>query len=73
MLPGLDILEHPFDTGQVSTPDQLLRTALHTEAVRLALEGGRIDEAVESLREMAGGREDLVAEAAGILGGWWTV
>jgi hypothetical protein len=36
-------------------------------------EAGRIDQAVEALREMAGGREDLVAEAAGILGGWWTV
>jgi hypothetical protein len=32
----------------MSTPDQLLRTALRTEAVRLALEGGRIDEAVEA-------------------------
>jgi hypothetical protein len=41
--------------------------------VRLALEGGRIDEAVEALREMAGGRQDLIAEAAGILGGAWTV
>jgi hypothetical protein len=51
----------------------LLESALHTEAVRLALEGGRIDEAVEALREMAGGRQDLVAEAAGILGGAWTV
>jgi hypothetical protein len=57
----------------VSTPDQLLRTALHTEAERLAIEGGRIDDAVEVLRDMAGGREDLVAEAAGILGGAWTV
>jgi hypothetical protein len=57
----------------MSTPDQLLESALHTEAVRLALEGGRIDEAVEALRELAGGSEDLVAEAAGILGGAWTV
>jgi hypothetical protein len=62
-----------FDTEGVSSPDQLLETALQTEAVRLALEGGHIDEAVETLREMAGGREDLVAEAAGILGGAWTV
>jgi hypothetical protein len=57
----------------VSTSDQLLEGALHTEAVRLALEGGRIDEAVETLRELAGGRADLIAEAAGILGGAWTV
>jgi hypothetical protein len=27
----------------------------------------------EALREPAGGREDLVTEAAGILGRWWTV
>jgi hypothetical protein len=67
-------LEQRFDTGQVmSTPDQLLESALHTEAKRLTLEGGRIDEAVEVLRDMAGGREDLVAGAAGILGGAWTV
>jgi hypothetical protein len=31
----------------------LLESALHTEAVRLALEVGRIDEAVEVLRELA--------------------
>jgi hypothetical protein len=57
----------------MSSADELLRSALHTEAERLAMEGGRIDEAVAVLREMAGGREDLVAEAAGILGGAWTM
>jgi hypothetical protein len=41
-----------FDTGSVLTPDQLLSSAPHTEAERLAMEGGRIDEAVEALREM---------------------
>jgi hypothetical protein len=56
----------------MSTPDQLLRTALRTEAERLALERGRI-EAVEALRELAGGREDIVADSAGLLGGYWTV
>jgi hypothetical protein len=54
-------------------PDQLLRGSLHTEAERLALEVGRIDDAVGALRELAGGRADLVAEAARIRGGFWTV
>jgi hypothetical protein len=62
-----------FDTGGVSTPDQLHTSRLQGAAQRLAQDGGRIDDAVQELQHLAGGRTDLVAQAAGILAGSWTV
>jgi hypothetical protein len=56
----------------MSTPDQLLTAQLQAMAERLARDGGRIDDAVAELRRMAAGRADLLAEAAGISGGYWT-
>jgi hypothetical protein len=57
----------------VSTPDQLHTSRLQAAAQRLARDGGRIDDAVQELQHLAAGRTDLVAQAAGILGGAWTV
>jgi hypothetical protein len=57
----------------VSTPAQLHTSRLQAAAQRLAEDGGRIDDAVRELQHLAAGRTDLVAQAAGILGGTWTV
>jgi hypothetical protein len=64
----------------VSTPDQLHTSRLQAahqpaagSSARLARDGGRIDDAVQELQHLAAGRTDLIAQAAGILGGTWTV
>jgi hypothetical protein len=56
----------------MSTPDQMLCARLQAMAERLARDGGRIDDAVAELHRLADGRADLLAEAAGISGGYWT-
>ena len=56
----------------MSTRDQLLEGKLHTIAERLALEEGSIADAVAELRDIASGRTDLLAEAAGIIAGAWS-
>jgi hypothetical protein len=55
----------------MSTPDQLLSVALHGTAMRYAAEKSNLAEAIEELREMAAGRDDILAEAAGITAGSW--
>jgi hypothetical protein len=55
----------------MSTKDQLLRTALHGTAMRYAAERRNLDESIEELREIADGRNDILAEAAGIAAGSW--
>jgi hypothetical protein len=55
----------------MSTPDQLLYSALHETAVRYAAERRNLDESIEELRQIADGRNDILAEAAGITGGSW--
>jgi hypothetical protein len=55
----------------MSTKDQLLRTALHGTAMRYAAERHNLDESIEELREIADGRNDILAEAAGITAGSW--
>jgi hypothetical protein len=55
----------------MSTKDQLLRTALHGTAMRYAAERRNLDESIEELREIADGRNDILAEAAGITAGSW--
>jgi hypothetical protein len=42
-------------------------------AIRLARASGPIDQAVAELRELAGGRGDLLAETAGVMVGAWSV
>jgi hypothetical protein len=55
----------------MSTPDRLLSVALHGTAMRYSAEKGNLAEAIAELREMAAGRDDILAEAAGIEAGSW--
>jgi hypothetical protein len=55
----------------MSTPDRLLYSALHGTAMRCAAEHRKLDESIEELRDIAGGRNDILAEAAGITAGSW--
>jgi hypothetical protein len=55
----------------VSTKDQLLYSALHGTAMRYAAERRTLDESIEELRQIADGRNDILAEAAGITAGSW--
>jgi hypothetical protein len=49
----------------MSTKDQLLYSALHDTAMRYAAERRNLDESIEELRQIADGRNDILAEAAG--------
>ena len=53
------------------TPDRLLYSALHGIAMRYAAERRNLDESIEELRDIADGRNDILAEAAGITAGAW--
>jgi hypothetical protein len=55
----------------MSTKDQLLYSALHDTAMRYAAERRNLDESIEELRQIADGRNDILAEAAGITAGSW--
>ena len=55
----------------MSTPDQLLFSALHGTAMRYAAERRNLDASIEELRQIADGRNDVLAEAAGITAGSW--
>jgi hypothetical protein len=54
----------------MSTPDQLLYSALHG-TMRYAAERRNLAESVAELREIADGRDNILAEAAGITAGSW--
>jgi hypothetical protein len=55
----------------MSTKDHLLYGALHGTAMRYAAERRNLAESIQELREIAGGRNDILAEAAGIQAGSW--
>jgi len=55
----------------MSTKDQLLYVALHGTAMWYAAERRNLDESIEELRQIADGRNDILAEAAGITAGSW--
>jgi hypothetical protein len=55
----------------MSTKDQLLYSALHGTAMRYAAERRNLDESIEELRQLADGRNDILAEAADITAGSW--
>jgi hypothetical protein len=55
----------------VTTPDPLLYVAVHGTAIRYAAERRNLDESIEELRQIADGRNDILAEAAGITAGSW--
>jgi hypothetical protein len=46
-------------------------SALHGTAMRYATERRNLDESIEELRQIADGRNDILAEAAGITAGSW--
>jgi hypothetical protein len=64
-------IERLFDRLEYVHPDQLLRSALHGTAMRYAAERRNLDESIEKLRQIADGRNDILAEAAGITAGSW--
>jgi hypothetical protein len=55
----------------MTTPEVLSAVSLNGTALRRAAERARIDEAVQELRELAGGRNDLLAQEAGLIAGAW--
>jgi hypothetical protein len=55
----------------MSATDQLLCSDLHGTAMRYAAERRNLDESIAELRQIAGGRDDVLAEAAGITAGSW--
>ena len=55
----------------MSKKDQLLYSALHGTAMRYAAERRNLDESIEELGQIADGRNDILAEAAGITAGFW--
>ncbi len=55
----------------MSTKDQLLYSALHGTAMRYAAERRNLDESIEERRQIGDGRNDILAEAAGIEAGSW--
>ena len=67
----VDAIEQMFDDSHVSTRDQLLVSALHGTALLRAEQHGSIQRAIQSLQQLADGRSDLMAEAAGIIAGTW--
>ena len=55
----------------VATADALQAVALHGTAMRAAAEGRPVAETIEELRRLAAGRNDLLAQEAGLTAGAW--
>lgn len=55
----------------MAKPDVLHISALHGTAMKLATEQGSMTDAIQELRGIAAGRNDLLAEAAGVAAGFW--
>jgi hypothetical protein len=55
----------------MSTKDQLLYSDLHGTAIRYAAERRNLAESIAELREIADGRDHVLAEAADITAGTW--
>src|SRR3712207_2766498 len=55
----------------MATRDNLLMSALHGTAWRAAVERRSLAETIAELRGLAGGRDDVLAETAGITAGSW--
>ncbi|HEY6685842.1 MAG TPA: hypothetical protein VI094_06475 [Propionibacteriaceae bacterium] len=49
----------------------MLYSALHGTAMRYAAERRNLDDSITELREIADGRDEVIAEAAGITAGSW--
>jgi len=57
--------------SSMSTKDELLYSALHGTAMRYAAERRSLAESIAELREIADGRDHVLAEAAGVTVGSW--
>ncbi len=55
----------------MATPENLLKSALHGTAWRATVERRPLAETIEELRGLAGGRDDVIAETAGVTAGSW--
>jgi hypothetical protein len=55
----------------MANKDRLLYSDLHSTAWRHAAEQHSLAEAIDELRQMAGGRNNILAEAAGVTAGAW--
>src|SRR5919107_1928460 len=55
----------------MATRDNLLSSVLHGAAWRAAVEQRSIEDALTELRGLAAGRDDVLAEAAGVTAGSW--
>jgi hypothetical protein len=55
----------------MSTKDQLLFSALHGTAWRHAAKQHNLTDSIAELRQIAAGRNDILAQAAGITAGSW--
>jgi hypothetical protein len=55
----------------MATEDRLLYSALHGTAMRYAAERRNLQESIDELRDIADGRDEVIAEAAGITAGSW--
>lgn len=55
----------------MATRDNLLTSVLHGTAWRAAVERRSIEDALVELRALAAGRDDVLAEAAGVTAGSW--
>lgn len=55
----------------MATRDNLLISALHGTAVRSAVEQWPLESSIAELRRISGGRDDLIAQAAGVTAGSW--
>jgi hypothetical protein len=71
LVEGSSRIELRFDTLKVSTKAQLLYSDVHGTAMRYAAEKRDLAESIAELREMANGRNDILAEAAGMEAGSW--
>jgi hypothetical protein len=64
-------IEHVFDTSGMAKKGDLHTSALHGTAMKLTTEMGSMADAVAELRALADGRNDLLAETAGLTAGSW--
>lgn len=64
-------IEHRFDSDGVSSRDALAAVTLHGTAIRAAVDQWPVDQAVDELRRLADGRNDLLAREAGLTAGAW--
>jgi hypothetical protein len=53
------------------TANRQLYSALYGAALRFAAEKRSLADSIAVLREIAGGRDEVLAEVAGIEAGWW--